>query len=48
MGPFTMMFDESTGKGLGEYTGTYLEEYTPDEIITEAPAVINLILTVMR
>ena len=34
MGPFTMCFDIKTGKGKGQYEGTYLEEYAPGEIKT--------------
>jgi len=35
MGPFTMCFDIETGKGKGQYSGTYLEEYAEGEIYTE-------------
>jgi len=35
MGPFTMCFDVETGKGKGQYEGTYLEEYAEGEVYTE-------------
>ena len=34
MGPFTMCFNAETGEGMGEYVGTYLEEYAEGEVKT--------------
>ena len=34
LGPFVMCFDAETGKGKGDYIGTYLEEYDEGEIRT--------------
>jgi len=42
MGPFTMCFNTETGKGMGDYEGTYLEEYPEGEIVsTEYEATVS-------